>query len=85
MLNAQLQATSQSFVDTEKKPDERTQIAFDIVKYIIDVKKTEAAARATEAKRAQEKQFLLEVLADKQREGVKALSVEELEKRIAAL
>jgi hypothetical protein len=86
-LNKKLKETGDtvSFVENTAKADERTQVAFDVVLHVIGVKKDEAAARATETAKADEKRKLLELLAEKQEGKLKDLSEDEIKARIAAL
>ncbi len=93
-LNAIAKATSkafkeiseESFVETKKTPEHtRREAALDAVKYIIDVKLTEEKAADARAERRQEKEKLLQILAEKQAGKLSELSEKELQKRIAAL
>lgn len=75
-----------SFVD--EKPvvgSELLQLRFDIVKHIIDVRKTENQAKLAEADRKDKKQKLLDLLAQKDNEELNSLSREEIQKRLADL
>ena len=79
--------TTESFVDDGGDSSERThyQIALDIVKHIIAVKKQENAERLDDSRRAAEKERLIAILADKQDNQLKDLSVEEIQARLADL
>ena len=57
----------------------------DIVKHIIDVKQSEAAAAEKRVARQQERQKLVELLERKNNEELEGLSKEEIEKKLAAL
>lgn len=86
--NKALKAVSEeSFVETTKKTPERThlEVAFEIVKYVIEVKLGEEEATKKRAEKTAEKQRLLEILAEKEDNKLGALSEEDLKKRIAAL
>lgn len=67
-----------SFVVKEKKSDETIQLGFDVVKYIIDVRLEEnkklAEARANKEKR----EAILAIIADKEVDGLKGQSIEDL-------
>lgn len=75
-----------SFVDT--KPDPRKvdlELRFDILKHIIDSKKTDAAAAQTAAQNAEFKRKLLDALAAKEGEELSKLSADDLKKKLAEL
>lgn len=74
-----------SFVEIVRKGDTPTQLKFDIVKHIIDVRLAENAAAATKRATAERKQKLLEVLARKQDANLEASSEEEIRAMIDAL
>lgn len=67
-----------SFVVKERKSDDVTQLRFDIVKHIIDVKLKEKEESEQQAARKEQKQKILAILADKEMESLKGKSVEEL-------
>lgn len=78
--------SEESFVETKKTAEHtRREVALEIVKYVIDVKFTEEKTAETHAARKQEKEKLLEILAEKQAGKLSELSEKELQKRIAAL
>ena len=56
---------------------------FDIVKHIIDVRKTELDAMKQANVLRDQKALLIEILHEKKNDELKALSVEDLEKRLA--
>jgi len=64
-LNRQLKAADGdvSFVDPERKSDERVQLAFDVVRHVINVKLAENAAHKAAHDKAAEKQKILEIIA----------------------
>jgi hypothetical protein len=86
-LHKQLKDTDEnvSFVDNTKKTDTKAQLAFEIVKHIITVRLSERDEAAQAAERAERKQVLLGLLADKSNEELKGLSADELRAKIAAL
>ena len=84
-LNKELQSSEESFVETKTKEDSILNLKFDIVKHIIKVKLEERDAAKLSAKKAQEREKLLQILASKQDEELNGLSKEEVEARLAAL
>lgn len=74
-----------SFVTPGKKSDDKVQLAFDVVKHIIDVRLAEEAAAATAAANKEKKQQLMALIANKENEALAAMPVEELRRMIAAL
>lgn len=74
-----------SFVVTAKKSDATVQLKFDIVKHIIDVKMAENKAAAEEHNRADKKQKLLAIIADRENEALKNMPLDELRKALADL
>lgn len=74
-----------SFVHEDRKSDETTQLKFDIVKHIIDVK-LEEKKRADEARaNAERKQKILSIIADREDEQLKSMSMDELKTAVLAL
>ncbi len=79
-------AAEQNFVETTKTTDHtRREIAMEIVKHIISTKFAEEEAAKSRAAKKQEKEKLLQILAEKQDGKLSALSEKELQKRIEAL
>jgi len=79
-------AAEESFVNTKTSPEKaQNELALNIVKHIIAAKQEANEATRTSAAKAAEKAKLLEILADKQDESLKGLSVEEIQKRISDL
>lgn len=76
----------QSFVDETAKPmNEILQLKFDIVKHIIGIRK-EDNAQASKAQASKEKkQFLLQILAQKESEDMQKMSKEDIQKMIDSL
>ena len=74
-----------SFVETERKSDATIQLAFDIVKHIIDVRLAENAATRLEKERADKKQKIMSIIAAKQDESLQNMSLEDLTKLMADL
>lgn len=74
-----------SFVVDDAKSDPIVQLKFDIVKHVIGVKKTEAAAERVKSDNAAKKQKILAILADKQDDSLKQKSIEELQELAKSL
>ena len=80
------EAQEESFVKVRSNPaQDKLTLQLDILKYIIADKMQEAEAKATAVARQQQRQKLEEVLASKQEDALKGLSVEELQAQINAL
>lgn len=77
-LHRRLETTSISFVDDDNKPDARTQLAFDIVKHIIDVKKAENKVAAEARDKADKRQKIMAIMARKGDEELEGKSMDEL-------
>ncbi len=79
-------ATEESFVNTERTPEHtRLEMALEIVKYVISSKLDDEAAAKKRAANKAEREYLLQVLADKQQDKLTKLSEAELRRRIEAL
>lgn len=87
LANRQLKdAGEESFVDVAPNPlREVLALRLEVVKHVIATKQAEQAERAGRAARAQELSRLTAILADKQDEALKGLSVEDIQKRINEL
>ena len=80
------EVSEESFVETTKTAAHvRCEAAMDVIKYIIDTKLVEEKAAVVRTERKQEKEKLLNILAEKQAGKLSELSEKELQKRIAAL
>ena len=80
------EAQEESFVKVRSNPaQDKLTLQLDILKYIIADKMQEAETKATTVARQQQRQKLEEVLASKQDDALKGLSVEELQAQINAL
>lgn len=80
MLDKKLKESNvTSFVTKKSGPDEVTQLQFDIVKHIIDVRvaESEAAFKAREIKENNQK--ILQLIAEKSNEELRGKSIEELQ------
>lgn len=83
-LNRQLKGTEESFVSTGKK-NAVLEMKFELVKHIIGVRVAENQAKVDERNRAARKEQLEELIAQKKNEGLKAMSIEDLEAELRAL
>ena len=72
-----------SFVDTTKKSDAVVQLKFDLVKYVIETKLTENAAKNAAAENSAKKQRIMQILADRQDDSLKTASTDDLMKMLA--
>lgn len=80
------ESQEESFVKVRSNPaQDKLTLQLDILKYIIADKMQEAETKATTVARQQQRQKLEEVLASKQDDALKGLSVEELQAQINAL
>lgn len=80
------EAQEESFVKVRSNPaQDKLTLQLDILKYIIADKMQEAETKATTVARQQQRQKLEEVLASKQDDALKGLSVAELQAQIDAL
>ena len=71
----------ESLLDTRRSKDEEALAnRIEIVKYIFDVKQAEIQAKREEAKRYAQKQKIMSIIADKEDQALKSLSVEDLKK-----
>jgi hypothetical protein len=78
-LNSELkQVKEESLLDTKSKQDKELDMKIEIVKYIVKVKLEEESSRLVAKERKEQKQKLLELLAEKQDENLKGKSVEEI-------
>lgn len=78
--------SEENFVETAKTAAHtRLEMTLEVVKYVIETKKTEETAAETRAANKIERESLLKILAEKQAGKLSDLSEKELQKRIAAL
>lgn len=84
-LHHQLQQDTVSFVRDEEKPDPVLQLRFDLVKHVIDVKKEENRLLRDAREKAERKQKILGILAQKQDAALEGKSEDELRELLAAL
>lgn len=74
-----------SFVEPKSGADDVVALQFEIVKYIIDIRLKEIAARDEREKLAEERRKILELISRKKEEQLSSLSLEELTKRLAEM
>lgn len=86
-VHADLKAcTEESFVATKKNPAAETHaLRLELVKFVIEDKIAEDAARLDAADKAAKKAKIIDALAKKQDQALDAKSIEELQKDLAAL
>jgi predicted FMN-binding regulatory protein PaiB len=85
-LNRSLrQNEEESFVSDPSPKDNETKLKLDIVKYIINVKKTENIKKLEQQEKAEQRKKIKELLASKKDQELAGKSPEELEKMLAEL
>lgn len=76
----------ESFVSTTDNPAKaKLELTLDILKHVIAAKMSDAEAAKNRAARAEEREKLLKILADKQNAALGELSVEQIQERLKAL
>lgn len=85
-LDAQLQQSGRkSFIDAPVKGLAETQLAFDIAKYVIDVKLAEKAEAKLAAERKSQVDFLKGLLEKKQLAELEGMTTEQITAKLAEL
>jgi hypothetical protein len=85
-LNSQLKQTKEeSLLNTKTQQDKELDIKIEIIKYIVKVKLEEDNLRLKAKERKEQKQKILEIMAEKQDESLKGKSIEELTKMLDEL
>ncbi|WP_439357919.1 hypothetical protein [Bradyrhizobium sp. DASA03007] len=88
-LNTRLKSTTNDDLPwlstSTTKQDDENQLAFDIVKHIVETKKAEAEKAATAAADREKKQKLLSLIAVKEDEKLSNMSLDDLRKAVAEL
>lgn len=85
-LNAKKkQSAEESLLEVKSPEDEIVDTQIEIVKYIVSVKKAENAERLLAKERKEQKQKIMNILANKQDEALKGKSIEELQQMLADL
>ena len=72
------ESDTESFVKKAAKKDDTTQLTFDIVKHIIDVRMAEDEAAAVQRANKEKKRRILEIIAQKEDEQLAGASLDEL-------
>ena len=82
-LKSQLKLVSEeSLLDTKTKEDEILDLKIALVKHVFETKRTEQKERQLAVEKAAQKQKILGIIAEKQDEGLREMSVEELMKLV---
>lgn len=85
-LHSQLKNSNDvSFVVKERKSNESVQLAFDIVKHIIDVKLVERDAAQLAASAKEKKQQIMQLIANKEQSALAEMPLDELRKMVEAM
>lgn len=85
-LNSQRkEVQEESLLDTKSSEDERLETQIEIVKYIVNVKLEERAARVKAAENKEKKQKIMALMAKKDDEEMENMSKEELQKLLDEL
>lgn len=85
-LNSQRkEVQEESLLDTKSSEDERLETQIEIVKYIVNVKLEEQAARDKAAENREKKQKIMALMAKKDDEAMENMSREELQKLLDEL
>lgn len=85
-LNKQVkQVNEESLLDTKTSEDEELDVKIQIVKYVFAMKTDEKNARLAAKERKEQKQKILEIMANKQNEALQNKSIDELQKMLDEL
>jgi hypothetical protein len=85
-LNKKVKAQAEeSLLNTRSKEDELIEMAIEIIKFVVATKQAENKAKVDAQERKQKIQRLLEIKDKKQNASLEAMSVEDIDKEIAAL
>lgn len=71
-----------SFVSKPTAENSRARLAFEIVKHVIDVRLAENEAKLNERRKAENKQKIAEIIAEREFEDLRSKPVEELKKML---
>lgn len=74
-----------SFVDTAKKSDPVVQLKFDIVKHVIEVRLAENAAKVDAKAKAEKRQLIMSLMAEKSADALKGKSLAELQAELDSI
>jgi len=85
-LNKKVKAQAEeSLLNTRSKEDELIEMAIEIIKFVVATKQAENKAKVDAQERKQKIQRLLEIKDKKQNESLESMSLEDIDKTIAAL
>jgi len=84
-LNRQIKDVGEESFIANKKVPEATQLSFDIVKHIIDVKIAEAETKKLAMEKKAKREKLLQIIEEKQNETDRSKSIDDLRKELAEL
>ena len=85
-LRAQQKASEEdSLLGTRSAAGDLVTLQIEVVKHIVTVKQEEADERKNAREKAEQKQKILGIIADKKDESLKSMSVEELQKHLDSL
>lgn len=85
-LNKQVkQVNEESLLNTKTTEDEELEVKIQIVKHLFNVKTEERNARLVAKERKEQKQKILEIMANKQNEALQNKSLDELQKMLDEL
>lgn len=84
-LSRELKATDESFVAQKSVKNTVLENKLEIVKYVIQVRQEENAAKLAEANKAAQREKLKELIAKKEDESLSSLSLDELKAMAASL
>ena len=86
ILNKQVkQVNEESLLDAKTSEDEELDVKIQIVKYVFNLKTEERNARLVAKERKEQKQKILEIMANKQNEALQSKSIDELQKMLDEL
>lgn len=82
-LKSRLKVVSEeSLLDTKSQEDEILDLQISIVKHIFETKQVEQKERLLAKEKTEQKQKIMSIIAEKQDEGLRGMSVEELMKLV---
>lgn len=84
-LHGELKRDIPDFLDDAERPDSETQLKFDVVKFVIESKKAEARAATELREKAEKRQQIMALIAEKQTGELKEKSIDELRNLLASL
>jgi len=84
-LFKKLQEDDVSFVVQNRRANDHTQLMFDIVKRVIEVRLNDRAAADQAMANREKREKILKIIADKNDQALASASVEDLQKMLAAL